>query len=119
LLPEKENPVSIGWETEWSQSRYYHNGGVKYLCTYLKGMKFPPLQSLRHYTDSATQNDIRNSVIRTTLVITKKFLLRTEKSKDVKTGWYNSSQIWQNVLGKAMAQKGCSASAAAAYRYIR
>jgi hypothetical protein len=28
------------------------------------------------------------------------------KSKEVKTGWSNSRQVWQNLLRKAMAQKG-------------
>jgi hypothetical protein len=28
------------------------------------------------------------------------------KSKEVKTGWFKSSQVWQNLLRKAMAQKG-------------
>jgi hypothetical protein len=32
------------------------------------------------------------------------------KSKEVKTGWCNSSQIWQTFLRKAMAQKGLFAN---------
>jgi hypothetical protein len=34
----------------------------------------------------------------------KKLLLRN--SKEVKTGWSNSTQIWQNLLRKAMCKKG-------------
>jgi hypothetical protein len=32
------------------------------------------------------------------------------KSKEVKTGWSNSRQIWQNLLRKIMAQKRCFAN---------
>jgi hypothetical protein len=32
------------------------------------------------------------------------------KSKEVKTGWSNSRQFWQNILRKALAQKGLFAN---------